>query len=225
MLLTYSFNTALTSGYVKAMERMSFKDVLDDLVLCGRPISHPMLLPILTLCHELSAKNDKKQRDQRAQLRKLDDSLIGRYSMTPAAHYGPDRELELDSMSKTIAKCQTEVLQKRPQAWRNVVDNARAAMVHFWDHVPVEKRSHELKELHDALIDRLNFLVVKLQGIENYAHVTLERLGILREVVRHADGNDREKWHMLTRTGAQYYQPKGIKTAIRDCYSTTTPGG
>lgn len=207
------------------MERINFKDVLDDLVLCGRPVSHPMLLPILTLCHELSAKNDKKQRDQRIQLRKLDDSLIGRYSMTPAAHYGPDIDIELDGMSKTIAICQTEVLQKRPQAWRNVVDNARDAMAYFWERVPAEKRSPQLKELHDALIDRLNFLIVKLQGIENYAHVTLERLGILREVVSHGDGNDRGKLHVLIVTGAQYYQPKRIKTPIRDCYSTTTLGG
>lgn len=225
MLLTYSFNNAVTSGYVRAMVDMNFKDVLDDLVLCGRPISHPMLLPVLTLCHELSSKNDKKQREQRIKLRKLDDALIGRYSMTPAAHYGPETDPELDSMSKTIARCQSDVLQKRPQAWRNVVDNVRDAMAHFWDHVPAEKRSPELKEMHDALLDRLKFLIVKLQGTENYAHVTLERLGILRDVVRHIDGQNRRNLRVLIGTGAQYHQPKGIKAAIRDRHSTTTLGG
>lgn len=184
MMLTYSFETGMTSGYVKAMERMKFQDVLDDLVLCGKPVSHPFLLPILTLCNEVSSKNDKKQRAQRTQLRKLDDALIARYNIGPTAHYGIDIDPELDSISKTIAVCQSEVLQNRPQAWRSVVDNVRHATTCFWDHVAAERKSDPLKELHETLLHRLDFLTVKLDGIENYAHVTLERLGILREVVR-----------------------------------------
>lgn len=187
MMLSYSFDTGITSGYVKAMEKMKFKKVLDDLVLCGRPVTHPLLLPVLTLCNELSAKDDKRQRTQRAELRKLDDALNGRYSMLPAAHYGPEIDPQLDNMGKTIAICQTEVLQKRPQAWQNVVDNVRRAATHFWDNTPAEKKSPQLKVLHDALINRLDFLTVKLQGIENYAHVTIERLIILREEVRRPD--------------------------------------
>lgn len=228
MLLTYSFHTCVTSGYVKAMEAMepmNFKDILNDLVLCGRPVSHPMLLPILTLCHELSSSNDKKQREKRSELRKLDAALIARYSMPPAAHYGPEIDPELDNISKTIAICQSEVLQKRPQAWQNVVDNVRNATFYFWDHLPAEDKSPELRELHDALVNRLEFLTVKLQGLENYAHVTLERLGSLREVVRLADGNGEKYLLVLTMTGAQHNQPEGIEVASRDCYPTTTLGG
>jgi hypothetical protein len=199
MMLSYSFGTGMTSGYVKGKgekvkeqgkeqvkENKSLKKVLDDLVSCGRPVSHPLLLPILTLCNELSSENDTKQREQRAELRKLDNALIARYTMAPAAHYAAPVDQELDKLSHTIAVCQTEVLQKRSQAWQNVVDNVKDAMIHFWDHVPDEKKnSDELTKLHNALLDRLNFLTVKLQGIENYAHVTLERLSILREVVRY----------------------------------------
>lgn len=232
MLLTYSFNTCVTSGYLKAMEameRMNFKDVLDDLVFCGRPVSHPMLLPVLTLCHELSSSNDKKQREKRIELRKLDAALIARYSMPPAAHYGPEIDPELDNISKTIAICQSEVLQKRPQAWQNVVDNVRNATLYFWEHLPHEDRSPELIELHDALVNRLNFLTVKLQGLENYAHVTLERLGVLREVVRYSDGLiDRysaRNAHALIAQGTQYYQPERVKATSRNRYSATTLGG
>lgn len=185
MMLSYSFDTGLTSGYVKAKEKMNFNKVLDDLVLCGRPVSHPLLLPILTLCNELSSKNDTKQREQRAELRKLDNALISRYTMAPAAHFTPPADQELDKLSNTIAVCQTEVLQKRSQAWQNVVDNVEKAMIHFWNNVPDEKRNPDLTKLHNSLLDRLNFLTVKLQGIENYAHVTLERLSILQEVVRY----------------------------------------
>lgn len=184
MMLTYSFETGMTSGYVKAMERMKFQDVLDDLVLCGKPVSHPMLLPVLTLCNEVSSKADKKQRAQRTQLRKLDDALIARYEIGPPAHFGLEIDPELDSISKTIAICQSEVLQNQPQAWKNVINNIRHATTYFWDHLPSERNSHEFKELQETLLNRLDFLTIKLEGIENYAHVTLERLGILREVVR-----------------------------------------
>lgn len=183
-MLSYSFDTGLTSGYVKAMERMKFEEVLDDLVLCGRPTSHPLLLPVLILCRELSSKLDQKQKEQRAELRKLDDALNGRYSMAPAAHYGPVIDPQLDNISKTVAVCHTEVLQKRPQAWQNVVDNVRRAATHFWDHISAEQKSSELKDMHETLLNRLDFLTVKLQGIENYAHVTIERLGVILEEVR-----------------------------------------
>ncbi|KAG8158335.1 hypothetical protein KVR01_012096 [Diaporthe batatas] len=196
MVLSYSFGTGITSGYVRGKgekvtekgkeqlkDHKTLKKVLDDLFLCGRPVSHPLLLPILTLCQELSSSNDKKQRDLRAELRKLDHALIGRYTVAPAAHYASPADQELDTLSHKIADCQTEVLQKRSQAWQNVVDHVKEATNHFWDHLPAEKKSPELTKLHKTLLERLNFLTVKLQGIENYAHVTLERLGILREVV------------------------------------------
>ncbi|POS69946.1 hypothetical protein DHEL01_v211662 [Diaporthe helianthi] len=144
MMLSYSFDTGMTSGYVKAMEKMNFNAVLDDLVLCGKPVSHPFLLVVLTLCNELSSKNDMEQRAQRRELRKLDDTLTARYTMAPAPHYGPETDPELDNLSKMIAVCQSKVLQKRPQAWQNVVDNVRKAATHFWDHIPPEDRSVEL---------------------------------------------------------------------------------
>ncbi|KAL2283148.1 hypothetical protein FJTKL_10049 [Diaporthe vaccinii] len=197
MLLSYSFVTDITSGYAKAVEEMKFKEVLDDLVLCGRPVSHPLLLPVLVLCHELSSKNDQKQRALRTELRTLDDALISRYSVTPAPHYGPEIDPELDNISKRIAVCQTEVLQKRPQAWQNVVNNVRRAAAYYWDHTPADKKSPELIDLHDTLMNRLDFLDVKLQGIENHAHVTLERLGVLREVVRKSDVLVRVGWESI----------------------------
>lgn len=56
-------------------------------------------------------------------------------------------------------------------------------MACFWDRLPEGRRDPELRELHDTLLSRLGFLTVKLEGIENYAFVTLERLNIHREVV------------------------------------------
>lgn len=162
MMLSHSLDTGMTSGYVKA--RKKFASVLDDLILCGRPTSHPLLLPILTLCNELSSENDERQREQRRELRKLDDVLNGRYGMKPAAHFGPVIDPQLDDISKIVAVSHTEVLQKRPQAWQNVVDNVRRAAIYFWDHVSVEDKSSELQELHDSLNKSARLLDCEVAG-------------------------------------------------------------
>lgn len=183
MMLSYSSRTGITSGYVKAMETAKFNTVLEELLLCGSPASHPLLLPILVLCRELSSENDEKQRTQRKELRKLENALSSRYQVTPAARYKTETDLELDRISTQIANCQCEVLQKRPQAWQNVVGRAKDAAGRFWQGLPDEKKDPALRGLHDTLMSRLEFLTVKLEGIDNYAFVTLERLNIHREVV------------------------------------------
>lgn len=174
----------MTSGYVKATERMNMKEVLDDLILCGRPVSHPMLLPILILCNELSTKRDESQRALRKEIRYLDRALNYRYSDGFELDYDHEWDPGLESISKTIADFQISVLQTSPRAWQDVVENARRAAAYFWDHTPAEKKHPALRELHEALTNRLEFLTVKLRGINNYADVTLEKLGVLREMVR-----------------------------------------
>lgn len=42
---------------------------------------------------------------------------------------------------------------------------------------------HQLQTLHQSLLRRLDFLAGKLDGLESYAHVSLERLKSQREVV------------------------------------------
>ncbi|KUI53351.1 hypothetical protein VP1G_00821 [Cytospora mali] len=202
------------------METAKFNTVLEELLLCGSPASHPLLLPILILCRELSSENDEKQRTQRKELRKLENALSSRYQVTPAARYGTDTDLELDRISTQIANCQCEVLQKRPQAWQNVIGRAKDAATRFWHSLPEEKKDPALHGLHGTLLSRLEFLTVKLEGIENYAFVTLERLSIHREV----EFFMQDVIDLLTLKAAQYYQPKGVETQPRDCHSTTSIG-
>lgn len=182
LMLSHSFQTRITSGYIKAMETYKFKDILENLQGCGNPVSHPLLLPVLILCNEISAKNDEIQREQRRRLRTLENRLTQRYQMEPAAGYGPETDPELDDISGQLADCQCTVLQKRPQAWQNVVDRVRSALKCYWDHLPDKQKRPELQNLHESLESRLEFLSMKLEGLESYAYVTLERLNIHREV-------------------------------------------
>lgn len=165
------------------MESYGFKEILKTLKGCGNPVSHPLLLPVIVLCNELSEKNDEKQREQRRVLRELENRLTQRYRMEAAAGYGPETDPELDDISRQMAECYCVVLQKRPQAWQNVVKRATGALRSYWDQLPLVDRSPDLQDLHETLESRLDFLSAKLEGHENYAHVSLARLNVHREVV------------------------------------------
>ena len=45
------------------------------------------------------------------------------------------------------------------------------------------KQRKELDKLHRSMVARLDFYKVKLTGLENYIHTTLERLKVQREAV------------------------------------------
>ncbi|KAI8634479.1 hypothetical protein F5Y19DRAFT_461836 [Xylariaceae sp. FL1651] len=187
MMITYCFKSRITSGYVKGTKSAKIRRLLQQLTVCARPVAHPLLLPILVLTNELSAKNDQEQRDARERIRKLEGALSQRYQMIPAIGYGPDEEIDLDSLNRQLTDCQCKVLQKKPQAWRNALNRVEKAMHSFWAALQGQcqqgEPNKELQTLHRCLLDRLDFLTVKLEGIESYAHVSLERLKNQREVM------------------------------------------
>ncbi|KAI3323956.1 hypothetical protein HD806DRAFT_522480 [Xylariaceae sp. AK1471] len=190
IMLTYCFKSRITSGYVKGSKSKyksaNIKRLLQHLTACARPAVHPLLLPIL-LIHDLSAKNDEDQRAAREMIRQLESALSQRYQMNAAMDYGPEGEIDLDSLNKQLTDCQCRVLQKNPQAWGSALDRVEKAMHAFWkalqDSSQEEKHDHQLQALHRCLLNRLDFIAGKLNGIENYAHVSLERLKSQREVM------------------------------------------
>jgi hypothetical protein len=185
-MLTYCFKSKITSGYVKGTKSAKIKQLLQHLTACSRPVAHPLLLPIL-LIHDLSASNDSDQRAVREDVRRLEGALSQRYQMNGAIGYGPDREIDLDSLNRQLTECQCRVLQKNPQAWRKAVDRVEKATSAFWEalqrHTYEVKPDQRLQELHRSLVSRLDFLGGKLDSLESYAHVSLERLKSQREVV------------------------------------------
>ncbi|KAI1496085.1 hypothetical protein F5X99DRAFT_401464 [Biscogniauxia marginata] len=205
MILSYSYNTRITSGYVKGTASANIGDLLRQLAACARPAAHPLLLPILMLTLSFSARSDQEQRDAREQLRRLERGLSRRYTVDAAAGYKPDTDIDIDAMGRDLTNCKCEVLQKRPQAWRNVVRRVAEAMERFWSDLPDADRADKaLQRLHRDLLSRLDFLTVKLEGLENYTHVSLERLNMQREVM-HSIINQRES-RLSLRIAAQQHR-------------------
>ena len=190
MMLSYSFKTNLTSGYIKAAPSHSSKveKILGRLEACYTSTHHPLLLPLLALSNEFTHKHDSDQRELRRKLRKLESDLSKRYKPAepvPAESGRPHQEEGgrfLEDINWELADYQCKVMQKRPQAWQNVVQKMKSAMDKLRSEVQPDHKQNVL-EMHDSIIRRLDFLMAKLEGLEHYAHVTMERMHIQREVV------------------------------------------
>ena len=183
LILSYCTETRVTSGYVKGTESAKLEVVLEQLKSCARPACHPFLLPILVLGRELSADNDMIQRDAREGVRILESVLSDRYQVVEAPGYVSEKDFDIDTVSRKLVEWQCRVMGKRPEAWRKVVEGLEKAMTAFWNILPQENKVPELRSLHDTLQSRLDFYKAKLEGLESYSHVTMERLNAQREVV------------------------------------------
>lgn len=181
--LSYTVNSRVTSAYIKGTVSAKIQTVVEQLKSCSTPVTHPFLLPILMLRQELSLENDNMQREVRAKIRMLENALVKRYKFGGGATYGSEDDLTLDAINHILADSQARVLWKRPQAWQNSVRRMREAMVSFWEHLPDKDKRQELEKLHLDLLSCLDYVKVKLEGLEHYSYVSLERLNMLREIV------------------------------------------
>lgn len=182
-MLSHSFRTSITTGYVKGTPSSDIVQSIGHLKACAAQVGHPMLLPMIILSHDLSSKNDQKQRDARDWLRRLEHAVSMRNEIKEDEGYVKDGVMDMDSINRDLVECHSQVLWKRPQAYLEIVAEIQMAMHKFWRGVSADQRRGELDKLHRSMLSRLDFYVNKLRGIENYAFTTLERLKIQREAV------------------------------------------
>jgi len=189
MALTYSFRTRITSGYIRGTSNAGIGNVIInqlESIIQKSNTSHPFLLPLLMLSSEVSGKNERRQREVRDRLRDLEGAVGSggiRYTIKPADGYGPDTDIKLDEINRELAELQCKVMWKRPQAWQKVVTRMNAAVKCFWEMTSQEDKGRDLESLHKIVLARLDFTATRLEGLESYTQVSLERLNIQREVV------------------------------------------
>ncbi|RYO84304.1 hypothetical protein DL763_007512 [Monosporascus cannonballus] len=179
----YEALARILSGYVKGTENADVKTLIPQVQHYASSVAHPLLLPVLILCRELSQDHDKKQRDARQNVRKLEETLLNRYRVAPAAGYGQNKDLILDSIIPELRRLRCEVLWKRPQTWHNVAGRMLKATNEFWDSLEEHLKDAVLQKIHQTILSRLDFVSVKLEGLEGYTQVTLERMDLLRELM------------------------------------------
>ncbi|KAF5130063.1 hypothetical protein E5D57_006398 [Metarhizium anisopliae] len=203
MMLSHSFKTNITTGYLKGTPSSDVVFALQHLRACSAQIGHPMLLPIIILSYDLSTANDQKQRDARDWLRRLENAVSLRNEVEEHEQYFQDGLLEVDGLNRDLVECHGHVMWKRPQAYWAVAEEMEKAMGRYRDKMATVReeklrlvngetasagdaeRRHfkEVDKLHRSMTARLEFYKVKLKGLENYIHTTLERLKVQREAL------------------------------------------
>ena len=187
LMLSHSFRTGITTGFAKGTESSDMLESIRHLKICSGQAMHPMLLPLIILSHDLSAKTDQKQREARDWLRKLEHAVSMRNEIVEDEGYVRDAIMDLDQINRDLVECHSQVLWKRPQAYQEIIESMEKAMERFWDSAKDDEKygglRGEVYKLHRSMNSRLEFYRAKLKGIENYAHTTLERLTIQRAAV------------------------------------------
>lgn len=198
MMLSYAFKTGITTGFMKGTPSSDIILALKHLRECYGQVGHPMLLPTIILSHDLSPANDQKQRDARDWLRRLENAVSLRDEVEPEEQYFQDGILSIDGLNRDLVECHSHVMWKRPQAYFALVREMELSMERFkvlwrdWkkDFLTDEEIAHRktIDQLHRSMMARMEFYRVKLKGLENYIHTTLERLKVQREAVRSVPG-------------------------------------
>lgn len=209
LMLSHNFASGITTGYVKGTDSSDMEESIGHLKSCARQIAHPMLLPMIVLSHDLSPKNDQKQRDARDWLRRLEHAVSMRNEIAEDEGYVKEHVMDLDQINRDLVECHSQVLWKRPQAYQEIIKEMEKGLERFMAKLPrkrgpagVEKKKldeededskvvvvkdeygfREVERCQQSILSRLEFYRNKLVGIENYAHTTLERLAIQRSAV------------------------------------------
>ncbi|CEI39357.1 hypothetical protein FVEN_g10380 [Fusarium venenatum] len=195
MLLSHSFKTGITTGFIKGTPSSEIEKSLDHLKACAGQVGHPILLPLIILTYDLSPENDEKQRKARHWLRRLENAVSLRNEVEEQEQYFQNGFIDIDGLSRDLVECHGNVMWKRPQAYEALVKEMEKAMETFrfvWITLcpDAEKQSEaerkhrkEVEKLHRSMVSRLDFYKVKLKGLENYIHITLERLKVQREAL------------------------------------------
>lgn len=144
-----------------------------------------MLLPAIIFSHDFNYKTDIKQREARDWLRRLENAVSMRTDILEKEGYVEGGVVDLDAVNRDLVECHSQVLWKRPKAYMDILDGMEKAMHRFYEKLPEEKKKNSvMRQLHSSMVSRMDFYRVKLQGIDSYAHTTLQRLEIQRSAVR-----------------------------------------
>jgi hypothetical protein len=184
LTLSHDINNGITNGFCKGTPSSDIVECIKHLKACVLQIGHPLLLPIIIFSHETSFNTDMKQRDARDWLRKLEHAVSMRSEIEEKEGYVKEGVVDLDAINRDLVECHSQVLWKRPKAYLEILAGIEKGMERFYEKLPEQRKDESMRKLQASMLARLDFCRVKLQGIESYAHTTLQRLDIQRSAVR-----------------------------------------
>lgn len=182
-MLSHDVNNGITTGFCKGTPSSDIVECIKHLKECVLQVGHPMLLPIIIFSHDVSFKTDIKQRDARDWLRRLEHAVSMRSEIEEREGYVKEGVVDLDAVNRDLVECHSQVLWKRPKAYLEILSGIEVAMGKFYEALPEPRQEKTMKAMQASMLARMEFYRVKLQGIDSYAHTTLQRLEIQRSAV------------------------------------------
>ncbi len=180
VMLSYSFNTKMTNGFIKGTPSSDIVEAINHVKAAAAHAMHPLLLPVIIISHDLSSKNDQKQRDARDWLRRLEQAI----AMQSRSSNRDTSMSQMEALNRDLVECHAQVLWKSPRAYMEIIEEFQTAMTRFRDGVREEESwDEETNEVHSSFLGRLDFYRQRLKGIVNFSSTTLERLNIQRTAV------------------------------------------
>lgn len=207
LMLGHHFASGVTTGYVKGTDSSDMEESIGHLKSCARQVAHPMLLPMIVLSHDLSPKNDQKQRDARDWLRRLEHAVTLRNEIVEEEGYVKGMQIDLDQINRDLVECHSQVLWKRPQAYQEIIKEMEKGMERFLEKLPSERRapaSHLLRSktsawsLREAAERRSRSLAPSFDG----------RIARKEEWVDEYDWKEVEKCHRSMQSRLEFYRNK-----------------
>ncbi|KAI9048895.1 hypothetical protein LZ554_006749 [Drepanopeziza brunnea f. sp. 'monogermtubi'] len=183
LMLSHEVNNGITTGFCKGTPSSDIVECIKHLKECVLQVGHPMLLPIIIFSHDVSFKTDIKQRDARDWLRRLEHAVSMRSEIEEREGYVKEGVVDLDAVNRDLVECHSQVLWKRPKAYLEILGGIEVAMAKFYEALPEPRKEKSMKGLQASMLARMDFYRVKLQGIDSYAHTTLQRLEIQRSAL------------------------------------------
>lgn len=136
LMLSHRLRTGVTTGYVKGTDSSDMEESIGHLRACAAQVAHPLLLPMIVLSHDLSPKNDQKQRDARDWLRRLEHAVSMRNEIVEDEGYVREHVMDLDQINRDLVECHSQVLWKRPQAYQEIIREMEKGMARFLAGLP-----------------------------------------------------------------------------------------
>ncbi|KAI1273648.1 hypothetical protein F5Y07DRAFT_391155 [Xylaria sp. FL0933] len=173
-ILSYSFHTNMTTGFVKGTPSSEVSDAIKHLKTVSEHIRHPLSLPLILLSRDIGAKTDIRQREARAWLRRLENA---------SEHATTDSNFDIEQFNKDLVECYSMLLWKRPKAYIDIILSFELAMERFKSGAPTNSWDSEINTQHSNMLGKLEFLRQKQKGADVYSSVTMERLNRQRDAI------------------------------------------
>ena len=184
LMLSHDFRANITTGFCKGTPGSNILSSTARLKECGRDAQHPLLFSMIIFSQEAPFGVDKKQREARDWLRRIENALSMRRDINLAGEYTRNGLIDLDACSRDLVECQAQVLWMRPIAFLRMIDSFKEALHLVRNNLTPESNTSGMQSVQVEMLSRLEFYKRRWEGLDTFASTTLARIEIQKGMVR-----------------------------------------